>query len=908
MLRGRSAECAELDRLLEAVHSGQSAVLVLRGEAGIGKTALLSYAAERAEGCRVLRAVAVESEMELPFAGLQQLCAPLLAGLDRLPAPQQNALETAFGLSSGTPPDRFLVGLAALGLLSDMSQERPLLCSIDDAQWLDGVSAQLLAFVARRLHAEAVALLFATRGAGEEDALNGLPELRLEGLPVADARELLLSVIAGRLDEPVADRIVAETRGNPLALLELPRRSTADELAGGFGLPGTLPRRIEESFRQRVGRLPSDTQRLLLVAAAEPLGDPTLLGHAAALLGIGVGAASAAEADGLVEVGARVRFRHPLVRSAVYRAASVDERRAAHRALAEATDPEFDPDRRAWHRAHAAAGPDPDVAEELVRSAGRAQARGGLAAAAAFLERAAGLTLEPAQRAARALAAAEAKYEAGAPDAALELLSMAEGGPLDDLQRALLERLRARTVFTARRGSEAPLLLLKAAKGLELLDAQEARETHLEALWAAVLAGRLGAGEGISKAAEAARAAPPAPEPATAVDLLLDGLAIRFTEGYASAVPALKRAVTAFRGEEEIRWLGVAARLAVEVWDDEAWHALASRQVQLARDAGALSVLPMALNILVSSHTHAGELSSAEALLEESNAITEATGSPPLVYGALTLPPWRGDEAQMSTLVQGSLQDAIARGEGRAITGTEYATAVLHNGLGRYPEALAAARSASEHDDLSFGPIVLPELVEAAARMGAHELALAAVERISAQTQLTATEWALGTEARARALVSDGEAADDLYREAIDHLGGCRGATYLARAHLVYGEWLRRERRREEAREQLRTAFEMFSSMNADGFATRTERELLATGETVRKRSAETRGQLTAQEGQIAQLAREGLSNPEIGARLFISPRTVEYHLHKVFAKLEISSRNELQRVLSNEAREVQPV
>jgi DNA-binding CsgD family transcriptional regulator len=913
MLRGRSAECADLDRLLDMVRSGHSAVLVLRGEAGIGKTALLSYAAERAEGCRVLRAVGVESEMELPFAGLQQLCAPLLAGLERLPAPQQNALEIAFGLSSGTPPDRFFVGLAALGLLSAVSQERPLLCSIDDAQWLDGVSAQVLAFVARRLQVEAVALLFATRGASERVELNGLPELRLEGLSVADARELLLSVIGGRLDKPVADRIVAEAQGNPLALLELPRHSTPDELAGGFGMPATLPGLIEASFRQRVERLPAETQRLLLLAAADPVGDSGLLRRAAEELALGVGAAVPAETDGLLELGERVTFRHPLVRSAIYQAASPEERRRVHRALAEASDPNVDPDRRAWHRAQAALAPDEDIATELERSADRARARGGLAAAAAFLERAAVLTPDPAHRARRELTAAQTKHEAGAPPAALRLLTAAEAGPLDELQRARLERLRAQLAFALRRGSDAPPLLLAAAKRLASLNAELARETYLEALAAAIFAGRLGSGGGVLEVAEAARAAPPAPQPARSIDLLLDSLASRFTDGYAAGVPALREAVDAVsrdegHSEDDIRWLWLACRIAPDLWEDETWHELATRQLQLARDAGALSVLPLAATYRAGVHVHAGEFAAAAALIQESDAISEATGNAPLGYTSLVLAAWRGQEAQALQLIEASREDAAERGEGRAIALAEYATAVLYNGLGRYREARAAAQRASEHDDLGLFGWALIELVEAAARNREPQIAADALKLLSERTSLSGTDWALGIEARSRALLDEGPGAEDLYLEATERLGRCRIQVHLARAQLLYGEWLRRQNRRIDARETLRTAHELFTTMGAEAFAERTARELLATGEKARKRTADTRGQLTAQETQIAELAREGHSNPEIGAQLFISPRTVEYHLHKVFTKLEISSRNELQRALPSEARVAQPV
>jgi DNA-binding CsgD family transcriptional regulator len=915
MLRGRSAERVQLDRLLEAIHAGQSAVLVLRGEAGIGKTALLDYTAERAEGCRVLRAVGVESEMELPFAGLHQLCAPLLDRLEWLPPPQREALGIAFGLSSGTRPDRFLVGLALLSLLSDAADQEPLLCLLDDAQWLDQSSAQVLAFVARRLQAEPIGLLFAERESGEFGELGRLPELRLDGLSDADARDLLASVITVPLDDRVRERLVAETHGNPLALLELPHGLSPADLAGGFALTAALPlpSRIEESFRQRVERLPADSQGLLLVAAAEPTGDPTLLWRAADQLGVTPEAAGPAEAAGMITLGAPVTFRHPLLRSAIYRAASAEERRSVHRALAAATDPALDPDRRAWHLADATLAPDEDVASELERSAERARARGGLAAAAAFLERAARLTPEPARRAERDLTAAQTKHDAGAPDGALALLAAAEEGPLNELQHGRLERLRAQLAFALRRGSDAPPLLLSAAQGLEPLDAMLARETYLEAIAAAIFAGRLSSGPGVLEVAEAASAAPPAPEPPRTIDLLLDGLATRFTDGYAAGVPALRRALDAVseddgHTEDDIRWLWLACRIAPDLWEDEAWHELATRQLRLARDAGALTVLPLAATYRAGVHVHAGEFAAAAALIEEADAITAATGNAPLMYTSLVLAAWRGQEAQAVELIEASREDATRRGEGRAVTLAEYATAVLYSGLGRYQAALAAAQRACEHDDLGLFAWALIELVEAAARSREPELAADALEQLSERTRLSGTDWALGVEARSRALLSNGRAAEDFYLEATERLGRCRIRVHLARTQLLYGEWLRRENRRIDARETLRAAHEMFSAMGAEAFAERAARELLATGEKARKRTADTRGQLTAQETQIAELARDGHSNPEIGAQLFISPRTVEYHLHKVFTKLEIGSRNELQRVLPSEAREAQPV
>ena len=916
MLQGRRTECAAVDRLLEAARAGHSGALVLRGEAGVGKSAVLGYAVEAASGLRVVRATGVESEMELAFAGLHQLCAPLLAGLERLPAPQQDALATAFGVRSGRPPDRFFIGLAVLSLLSDMAQEKPLLCVVDDAQWLDSVSAQALAFVARRLQAESVALLLTTRQASEPDELTGLPELLLEGLSDAHARKLLAAAIPGPLDQSVADRIVAETKGNPLALLELPRAFSAAELAGGFGLPDALPLsgRIEESFRQRVERLPTETQRLLLLAAADPVGDPSLLWRAAERLALGVEAAVPAETDRLLKLGERVTFRHPLVRSAVYRAASDDERQRAHSALADATDPEIDPDRRAWHRAQAALGPDEAVAAELVRSAGGAQARGGLAAAAAFLERATALTPDRTRRAERALAAAAAKHVAGAPEAAFGLLRIAETGPPDRLRHARVDLLRAQIAFAVSHGGDVPALLVRAAKQLEPLEVTLARETYLDALSAAMLAGRLASGYGLLEVAQAARAAPPPLQTPRGPDLLLDGLALVITEGYRAGVPTLKRALTAFRGdhvttEEELRWLWFAGQTALELWDDEAWEVFATRQVQVAREVGALPVLALALNARIGVHMGAGEFTAAESLLLELEAILEATGSQFTPYVGLALAALQGREAEVSRLTETTMREVLSRGEGLGLAVIQWSTAVLHNGLGHYAKAAAAALPASEHPrELWFSSYGSVELVEAAVRSGDRDVAARALDVISETTSPSGTEFALGMEARSRALLSEGDDAEDLYRNAIERLGHTRIHVELARAHLLYGEWLRRERRRLDAREHLRTAHDQFIAMGMAVFGERAARELRATGETARRRSVETSGQLTAQESQIAQFARGGLSNPEIGTRLFISPRTVEYHLHKVFTKLDISSRNELQRMLPGEAREAQPV
>ena len=878
---------------------------MLRGEAGVGKTALLEYVAERASECRIARVAGVESEMELAFAGLHQLCAPMLGELDGLPGPQRDALRGAFGLQDGAAPDRFLVALAVLSLLAEAAEERPLVCLVDDVQWLDRASAQTLAFVARRLLAESIAMVFAVREPADVNELSGLPEMVVSGLADGDARSLLASAMPGRLDERVRDQIVAETRGNPLALLELPRGLTPVELAGGFGLPEARPlaSRVEETFVQRVRGLPGETQRLLLVAAAEPAGDVSLLWRAAGQLGVRGDAGRPAEEAGLIELGIRVRFRHPLMRSAAYWAADFRDRHEVHRALAEATDRDADPDRRAWHLSQAASAPDEAVAGELERSADRAQARGGAAAAAAFLARAAELTPDPAGRGKRAVAAAQAKFDAGASDAALELLATAELAPLDELERARLERLRAEIAFARTRGSDAPALLFHAALRLEPLDAAMARETHLEAMAAAMYAGRFSDKPGVREAAEAARAAP-APQAVFATDLLLEGLATRFTEGYAVGVPPLRRALDAFRGVEgltarDARWLWLACRLAPELWDDELWYELATRGLGVARDTGALRVLPIAATYRASLHVHAGAFGAASSLIEESDAIIQATGMAPLRFAALMLAAWRGNEAEALELFEPLRSEATARGEGMGLGVLDWAIALLYNGAGRYADALVAARRGCEQDDVGLFAWNLVELIEAGVRSGATHATADALERLSARTQASGTDWALGIEAGSRALLSNGRDAEPLYREAVERLERTRGVVHLARARLLYGEWLRRENRRVDAREQLRAAYDRFSEIGAEAFAERARRELVATGETAPRRTVETRDVLTPQEAQIARMASDRQTNPEIGAKLFISPRTVEYHLRKVFTKLDISSRKELSGALA---------
>lgn len=913
MLLGRRAECEVLDRALSDARAGQSRVIVVRGEPGAGKTALLNYLSQRVDGWRVATATGVESEMELAYSGLHQLCAPMLNRLDRLPIPQRDALATVFGRESGPVPDRFLVGLAALTLFADVSEEQPLVCVVDDAHWLDAASAQILGFVARRLLAERVALVLGARTGAGDEALSGLPELVVSPLADGDARKLLLENVHGPLDAAVCEQIITESHGNPLALLELPRTWNSAELAGGFGIPASpVAGKIEQSYARRLQLLPFDSQLFVLIAAAEPLGDPVLLHGAAKTLGIDPGAVDPARDAGLLEVGARVRFAHPLVRSASYRSAAGVDRHRVHRALAEATDADRDPDRRAWHLAGAAPGPDERTALELEQSAGRAQARGGLAAAAAFLERAALLSPDPRKRARRALDAAAAKQLAGSPDAASALLTTAVRESLDERESAMAQRLQGQIALDLRRGGDAVPFLLDAAARLADVEPRIARETYLEALRAGSIGGRLSE-EMLERATAAIRDVPEPGGSSSAVDLLLAGLAVRFTDGYAASAPSLKRALAALCDESrepdlDVRWPGFARRVAPDLFDDEAWHIMATRSVQLARDKGALGVLPVAVNNLATLRCFEGDLEAAAALLEESDAIADATSTARIAFARLTLAAFRGDETKVLELVEIGDAAAHERGEGVLITFGEHARALLYNGLGRYDAALSSAESASARDELCVSQWSLPELVEAATRAGRKEIAEDALARLTERTQAAGTEWALGIEARSRALFNEDTSAEDLYREALERLAGSRVTSEQARAHLLYGEWLRRAGRRVDAREQLHAAHDLLATIGMEAFAERARRELLATGEKARKRTAETRGDLTAQEAQIAELAREGRSNPEIGAQLFLSPRTVEWHLRKVFGKLGISSRKELDAALRTRVREAQPV
>ena len=874
----------------------------------MGKSALLDYLSDHVAGWQVARAVGVESEMEFAYSGLHQLCAPMLSHLERLPATQRDALATVFGLVVGAAPDRFLVGLATLTLFAEVAEKQPLVCIVDDAQWLDQASAQVLAFVGRRLLAERVVLVCAARTGIGDDVLAGLPQLLIRGLGDSDARALLLGHMHGPLDAAVCEQIIIESHGNPLALLELPRTWNPGELAGGFGLPGSQPvaGKIEHSYARRLVRLPPDTRLLVLAAAAEPLGDPVLLHRAAASLGIEMAAADPATDAGLLKVGGRVEFAHPLIRSAAYRSAAAGDRHRVHRALAEATDGDSDPDRRAWHLAAAAVGPDEQAALGLERSAARAQARGGLAAAAAFLQRAVALTADPALRAERALAAAQASLGAGAFDVARRLLGTAEAGPLDELGEARTDLLRAEVAFAQRRGGDTPLLLLKAARKLQTLDVRLARSTYLDALAAGLFAGRLaGTGGSLLDVSRAVATAPVPADPPLPCDLLLDGLALVFTQGRAASAPVLQRAVAAFAStevsvEEMLRWGWLATRAANMVWDFDRCLEIGKRAIQTARNLGALEVLAAADNAYGQAVVFGGDFAGADALIAEVDAVKEATGTRIGPYAAIALAGLRGHKSAASELIGSVITEATAGNQGTAVQYAHWANAVLMNGLGAYEEAVAAAVQASEHTpELFIASWALIELIEAATRTENAELAQGALTRLSEHTKASDSDWALGIHARSSALMSEGEGAERSYREAIDRLGRTPLRPELARAHLLYGEWLRRENRRIDARTQLRRAHELFVAIGMEAFAKRARGELLATGERVRKRTVETRDELTPQEQQIARLARDGLSNPEIGAQLFLSPRTVEWHLRKVYPKLGISSRRDLRTALT---------
>ncbi|MEW5807968.1 MAG: AAA family ATPase [Actinomycetota bacterium] len=903
-LVGRLEEQQQLAQLCARCRAGESGVLVVYGEAGIGKSALLRDALRHLDGVRVLRLSGAESEMELAYAGVQQVCSPISAGIDQLPDPQRDALQVALGLRDGDAPDPLMVSLAVLTLLGDAGVECPSAVIVDDAQWVDRASLQALTFAARRLLADAVVMLFATRMPDAPTELTGLPALHLEGLSRGHARALLSELLPGQLDDSMRENILAESEGNPLALTEFSHSMRPAELAGGYGLVAATPvaQRIENEYSQRIRDLPPATRTLLLLAASEPTGNPVWLSAAAAQLGVDHDAVVPAEDSSLIMATSRIRFRHPLVRSAVYRGASLPERRRAHAALADViTDPAA-AEHRAWHRAHAATGADEAVAVELVGSADRARRRGGAAAAAAFLAYAVDLTPLPTRRAERALEAASATLDAGDPEGATRLLA----GVRDtgDLLEARVDLLRAKIAFAVQRGRDAPPLLLAAAEKLRRLDATLARATYLDALVAAMIVGRLAADDRSSAAAIAAAAqhAPPAVGPRTSLDLFLEGIVLRLTEGHAAGAPVMARAIELYLAEDaagtaDPRSHDITLRVLLDLFDQETYSWLNARQVELLRAAGELTILPAALTTYAGERVTAGDFAYAAELLEQSDAISAATGAPPHRSIQTYLAACRGQEELGRELARSTIEDATARGEGSEITVVLFALAILHNGLGQYDEALAACESALRYDDVGMYGHVLTEMVEAAVRSGRADLARDAAVQVIDRAEASGTTTSRGYAARARALTSVSPAAEDHYRTAITELDRSPLTVMAARTHLVFGEWLRRCNRRADARNELRVAYERFRLMGADGFAERSRRELRAAGESFSKEAVGgSTTSLTKQESYIARLAGEGYSNSEIASHLFISPRTVEWHLSRVFVKLGVTSRRELRR------------
>lgn len=896
----RETELEAVEGLLAAARGGSSAVLVLRGGPGVGKTMLLEHAIGRASGLRVGRVGGVDSEFDLPYAALHQLLAPFLEEIEALPGPQRDSLASTLGLIEVERSDRFLTALGVLTLLSNAAQDTGLLCAVDDAEWLDEASAQVLSFLARRLVSEGIAMLF-TFGAAHPTSVALAPfrELNFEGLSQVASRELLDREVEGTLDSGVRDRLVIEAEGNPLALIELAQLLTAEQLAGLAPLPKALPLgdRLEQGLMRNVRGLSSDARSILVLVATERSGDPGLLRRAAD--GLGLSQTAIDDAESVLRLGAQITFRHGFVRSAVYALASETTRRDAHLALAEAMDPDADEDRIAWHRAAASVDADETVAADLEASARKARDRGGQVAAAAVLELAAELTPDPSRRAARLLVAADADLAAGALSKADTLLSQLTPKLLDDEQRAEAQRLRGTLALARGDKGSSSTLLIEAARVLAPFDLRKARDTCLDALATAMFAGRLASDRGMREAVECARSMPE-PTQTTAADVLLDAFATLVDEGSAAAAPVLRRGVGLAGESGDLRAIGPAFQAAFELWDDEALHTLAQRRVDLARGSGAFVALPNALNQLGAYEVLVGRFDAAEACFEEADEISAATGYAGILgktgVGPLILAAWRGEDARTRALAEVCSRDGTARGFGTFVGFAQSALGVLELGLGRYHEAMIAVQDAGL--DQILVTRTLPDLVEAAVRCGEEQLATQAAGELAESTTASGTDWALGVLARSQALLVAGREAEGLYREAIGRLQRSRARTQLARARLVYGEWLRRERRRRDAREELRAASQLFESMGALAFADRAQSELAATGERVHRRTPETLELLTPQERRIATLVSEGAPNAEVAAQLFISSRTVEYHLAKIFRKLRISSRSELARSL----------
>jgi len=907
LLLGRHVECRRIDQLLAEAKAGRSGTLVVRGAAGIGKTALLEsvHATAEESGFRVETATGFEAETHFAYAGLHQICTPLLDHMPALPEPQQRALGVALGLDAGSAPNKFLVSLAALGLFSEAADRSGLLCLVDDAQWLDSASMDALAFVARRIEAERLAMVFGVRdGEMRSTVLAGLPELRLNGLSDSDARLLLDAVVSAPIDHDVRERIIAEAHGNPLALVELPFDNPRTRLASGLSQPDLpdVSSRVQTEYRDRADGLPEESRLLLLLAAADPTGDPLLLRRAVDHSGIRPESAAPAESAGLIEIGTRVRFRHPLARSAIYRGADPADRRRAHAALAAVTDPTSDPDRRAWHDAQATAGADERVAGELERSATRARARGGYAAAGSFLLRSMQLTPEPATRARRALDAAHATHEAGDSETALELLATTDAGPIDAFHRARSALLRARISFQLTRHPQVPEMLLRAAGDMAPFDPDLAHETHLHALDAALVIG----GPTAHRVAAAALEDPSLEHARRPLDRLLFALSATMIRGFDEGVPQLRDALESMaggdpsnpqlpRGYPSSLWL--AARSAVGILNDDLAFRLAEAHVRSARASGALVGLADALNFHANILALGGELTRAGELARTSIAITESAGWVPMRHAATIVSAWRGDAATVSRLRELTLQDPGNPPEGAEVALAAYATAVVSNARGDYESAKQAAEIVCACVALSLSSVGQAEMIEASVRAGDARSAARALEELSRRARACETPWALGLEARSRALTISDATAEPYYRAAVEHLEASRLTGEAARAHLVFGEWLRREGRRQEARGELQVAHDLLSRIGADAFAARAAKELVATGEHPRRRTKQAADELTPQELQVARHVATGATSREVGAHLFLSPRTIEAHLRSIYRKLGITSRRDLRKI-----------
>ncbi|MFI5728515.1 AAA family ATPase [Kribbella sp. NPDC051587] len=874
----RQQELQAIEALTQGAAAGHGGAVVVLGEAGIGKSTLIETVTERLDGWLVLRADGTEFERDLPYAALHQLCSPVIEARTGLPDVQRQALESVFGLAAGTTPSPLMVGLAVLGLLNELQQ--PLCCVVDDVQWIDAGTRQALAFVARRISSEGIALILAGRpdGAGFSD----LPQLPLTGLDEKEAQALLRSTGRAGLDSDVLDRILAEAHGNPLALLEF-------DGASGGQRRGVVEE-LEAEFTRRVRRLPEATQLLLSLAAAEPVGDLGLLRRAAKRLDLTLAAAAEAEDEELVMLGPRLRFRHPLVRSAAYQSATPGVRRRLHAALADATDVETDPDRRAWHRAHAVIDTDEEVATELTQAAERTQLRGDFASAAAFLERAAQLSPEPVEQAARLLAAAGLRLKLGTFSEAGELLTQAERRPLDAAQRAQVKLQRATIDVYVTRSPEATAALVSAAPDL---GPEDATGTYIEAFSSAMFIDRM-PGRLRQLGARIRAQVPPCENPRPA-DLLLTALLDQAMLPVDEAVPAMCRAVDSFRTAElaDPWWMELACMMALDLRDSEATDEISAHQVELARRQSALAILPQALKFQAVTKTMFGRFDEAEAELAEAAAIDEAAGSLSLAFADVILAAWRGNTEEFDE-VRASIQNRVERDE---LVAELYAAAVLRNGLGDYTAALEAGLTAYAERELG-SYVIWPfdsELVEAAARAGQPEAAAPALDQLARLARTNPTPWAVAHHLLAQALLDPTSPdTDSRFQEAIDLLAQTDVRAQHARARLAYGEWLRREGRRAEARVELQAAHESLSAMGAAAFAERAARELSATGQRPRRDGTNPLDNLTAQERLIATKVAGGATSKEVAATLFLSPRTIDTHLRNIFRKLDITSRRQL--------------